>query len=282
MREALGAIRPCHCYRAVLWLAGLFSWPRTQSESDMYFAYVDESGDSGYDGSPSNAFVLSVLLVHEQDWLRALDRLVVMRRYLRDAYGIPPLAELKANHLIQRKGIFKELGISEAERLEVFRLAMKFQRKEGVYTAFSVVIDKTKVLQRDRDPRDFAWQFAIERLVNFSARKEQFVHILPDAGHGYFIRRLVRKMRRFHRVPSAFGPGRLEAAAQRVVEDPSDRHSHESYFIQLADLNAYAALRKVFPTRKLDGSMWDELGEARLEDVNKLAGGPPGIKVFPK
>lgn len=158
---------------------------------------------------------------------------------------------------------------------------MRFQRVEGVFRTFAVYIDKTKVQKRDRDPRDFAWSFAIERIDNFCTRKGEFVHLLPDAGHGYFIRRMVRRMRRFHRVPSAFGPERLDAKALRVVEDPSDRHSEESFFIQLADLNAYAALRKCNPTARLDGKMWDELGDARLEEVNRLAGGPTGIKVFP-
>lgn len=247
----------------------------------MYLAYADESGDSGYQGSPSDLFVLSILLVHEQDWLRTLDRLVTMRRYLRDTYGIPPVAEIKASHLIQRKGVIKRLGLDPAQRHEIYNLAMKFQRKEGVFTAFSVAIDKTKIKRRERDPRQFAWSFAIERLDNFAGHKGEYISLYPDAGHGYFIRKMVRRMRRFHRVPSAFGPGQLEAAALRVVEDPSDRQSHESYFIQLADLNAYASYRKVQPTSKLGGEMWDELGEARLEEVNKLAGGPTGIKVFP-
>jgi len=247
----------------------------------MYFAYADESGDSGYTSSPSSAFVLSVLLVHEGDWLRLLDRMVTMRRYMKDKWGISPLVELKANHLIQRQGVFRRLRLGPAERLDIYRLAMKFQRAEAAFTSFAIYVDKTKIKKRDRDPREFAWGFAIERLDNFAAKKGEFVHILPDAGHGYFIRRLVRKMRRFHRVPSAFDESRLQAAAVRVVEDPSDRHSHESYFIQLADLNSYAALRHVSPTARLGADMWDELGDTRLEAVNKLAGGPVGIKVFP-
>ena len=50
----------------------------------MYFAYADESGDSGYENSPSSAFVLSIVLVHERDWLRLLDRMVIMRRYINE------------------------------------------------------------------------------------------------------------------------------------------------------------------------------------------------------
>lgn len=72
----------------------------------------------------------------------------------------------------------------------------------------------------------------------------------------------------------------MAAAAVRIVEDPSDRHSEESYFIQLADLNAYAALRHVSPSKRLGPEMWEELGETRLADANRIAGGPVGIKCF--
>lgn len=247
----------------------------------MYLAYADESGDSGYDNTPSTAFVLSIILVHETDWLRLLDRLVRMRRYINKTYGISPRVELKANHLIQRQGVFRKLPLGPAERLDIYRLAMKFQRVEAAFTSFAIFVDKTKVIKRERDPRDFAWSFAIERLDNFAAHKNEFVQLIPDAGHSYFIRRLVRRMRRYHHVPSAFDDSRLSAAAVRVVEDPSERHSEESYFIQLADLNAYAALRHVVPTSRLGADMWDELGETRLGEVNRIAGGPVGIKVFP-
>lgn len=66
-----------------------------------------------------------------------------------------------------------------------------------------------------------------------------------------------------------------------IVEDSSDRRSKESFFIQLADLNAYAACRKVFPIATFGGEVWDELGTARVLEVNSLRGGPPGIVVWP-
>lgn len=89
-------------------------------------------------------------------------------------------------------------------------------------------------------------------------------------------------MRRFSQVPSAFQPGEtLGRATTNIIEDSSDRESHESYFIQLADLNAYAAVRKVHPIPSFDGSLWDELGDARDPDVNKIRGGHRGIVSWP-
>ena len=88
-------------------------------------------------------------------------------------------------------------------------------------------------------------------------------------------------MRRFNHVPSAFGSPSLGRNAENIVEDSSDRRSKESFFIQLADLNAYPAYRKVFPGTTFGGEIWDELGTARVLQVNSLRGGPPGIVVWP-
>ncbi len=69
----------------------------------------------------------------------------------------------------------------------------------------------------------------------------------------------------------------------RILEDPNDRQSHDSYFIQLADWNAYAAHRSTFvqPLPGVDPAIWDSLGGARLLDVNSIRGGPPGIVLWP-
>lgn len=105
--------------------------------------------------------------------------------------------------------------------------------------------------------------------------------LLPDEGHGDFIRKKIRLMRRFSQVPSAFGGPTLARNAENIVEDSSDRRSTESFFIQFADLNAYAAFRKVFPGAAFGPDVWDALGECRVMEVNSLRGGPPGIVVWP-
>ena len=68
------------------------------------------------------------------------------------------------------------------------------------------------------------------------------------------------------------------------MEDPSDRQSHDSYFIQLADWNALACHRSVYvdPTGTIPGDLWDELGDRRLLEVNSVTGGPPGLVVWPR
>jgi hypothetical protein len=70
------------------------------------------------------------------------------------------------------------------------------------------------------------------------------------------------------------------------------RDSRQSYFVQLADVSAYAAFRRIHPppqrlTPIVPQGMWDELGAAIYEDANYLARldhpeDPPGIVSWPR
>jgi hypothetical protein len=93
----------------------------------------------------------------------------------------------------------------------------------------------------------------------------------------------MRKMRRFEHVPRRWGTGTLSVPVQRLVEDPNDRESRDSYFVQIADLCAFAAHRSryVDPLDAVDSGLWDLLGDRRLLKVNSVSGGPPGIKYYP-
>jgi hypothetical protein len=146
---------------------------------------------------------------------------------------------------------------------------MRFQRKSGLFRTFAVVINKDRIQKLDSDPRDLAWTRAIERLQSFARDEDERMHILPDEGHGCYIRKRLRQMRRNHYVGSAFGDGTLKALANRLIEDGSDRRSHESYFIQLADLNAYAAYKHEYP-----GNGYRDGAVERIGGQRDLAGQP--------
>jgi len=247
----------------------------------MFFAYFDESGDTGFTRSPTSTFALSCLLIDDRDWLSALDQTIFFRRYLRDKFHIKPRAELKAAWLIHNKGEIRESGLSYPARLAAYKAAMRFQRKAGVFRSFVILVDKSRITKHPSDVREIAWRYAVQRLERFGTAARDNLHVLPDEGHGDFIRKKIRAIRRFSYVPSAFGGQALGRNAENIVEDCSDRSSRESFFIQLADLNAYAAFRKVFPADTFGADIWDELGNSRVLEVNSLRGGPPGIVVWP-
>jgi len=247
----------------------------------MHLCYFDESGDAGYVNSPTPTFTLATVIVDEKDWLSTLDQLVYFRKFLRKRFGLRMNDELKANYLIHNTGPFKRLAVSDDARRAIYRGLMRFQQKCGSLRTFAIVINKQAILKRTLDPRDQAWTYAIQRLERHGNTHGCNTKVFPDEGHGMFIRAKLRKMRRFSVVKSAFGGQPLPREAKNIIEDSSDRRSHESYFVQLADLNAYAAVRAVHPIAKFDGAMWSELGTARDASVNKVRGGLPGIVSWP-
>lgn len=247
----------------------------------MYFCYFDESGDSGYQNSPSQAFTLGCVLVDDTNWLSTLDQIVQFRRYLKDNFRIPPRMEIKANSLIHGRGPISQLNLSFNARMNAYLAAMRFQRNLSLTRTFAILINKDQVRKQTVDVRQWAWERAIERLERFGTAEGKNLHIIPDEGHGFFIRRLLRKMRRIHTVRGHYG-STLTRRAENIVEDISERDSKESYFVQLADLNAYAAYRVVYPSGTMDRKYWDELGTTRINEVNRLSGGPTGIVIWPK
>ena len=252
----------------------------------MFLTYFDESGDSGVYNSPTDWFVLNAVLVHETAWLRTLDELVRLRRDLRDRYGIMPRKELKGMHFRKGEGAFEGLGIPRHQRFRIYQEIMDFEAQLDIKT-YSVAIHKAGAAARGWEPRFAAWKFAIERLHTFCSKQGDYATLFPDEGHGFFIRQLVRRMRRHNSVSPHYGGQAIGVPVERVLEDPNDRKSEDSYFVQLADLNAFATHRygAIDPKKRTPDDLWDRLsgsgGDVRILEVNSLRGGPPGIKRFP-
>lgn len=163
-------------------------------------------------------------------------------------------------------------------------MLMKFQNLYMPHVSvFAIAIEKASASARGYDPRTLAWDFALQRVDRFCQGPGERAMLFPDEGHGSYIRRLVRRKRRHATVPRRWGAGSFTIPTDRLVEDPNDRQSHDSYFTQLADWNAFAAHRSVHvdPRPKVDSGMWDQLGPRLLLAVNSVAGGPPGIKKYP-
>lgn len=247
----------------------------------MLIAYIDESGDAGFLGSPSTHFALGAVLVHSDKWLVALDENIKFRRGIRDSYGVKMSTELKAQYLLRGN---PSLGrLSERDRLAIYRRAMEFLANAEWARVFAVVLEKDKVKKRESTfALDQSWTFTVQRLQNWSRSENTETMILHDEGTNTLFRRTLRKMRRHHRAGSFFYPGTtISAEANLLIEDTTPRNSRDSYFIQLADLVAYAAIRKVFPTKRFGATAWDLLGPSRIKEVSKLRGGPYGIVKWP-
>jgi len=250
----------------------------------VYLAYVDESGDRGANGSIS--YSLGCLLLPAAAWPTVFDDVIDYRRFLRAAFKIPIRAEIKANHLIRGAGAFR--GLNETSRHAIYRQSLRLMPKLG-FEAFAIVIRKLELAAVDpsRDPREIAWEYLFQRLERYSTKGKTPLLLIHDEGEAPVIRKLARKARRAGTAGSRIGTGMLRVPARQVIEDPVAKQSHQSFFLQFADLVAFAAYRWHYPPPAglavpvVPQNMWDELGTARLAAVNKYSGGPPGIVDYP-
>jgi hypothetical protein len=244
---------------------------------------MDESGDPGtHKGSPTPTYTVASVLVNDRDWLPAFNQLIDFRRYVRTAYGVRMRDEIKASDLVKGSGPWSRLPHGDRVRKRLFRSFMRFQAKSGLFRTFGVVIDKSQCGSAD-EVRELAWKTAFERLERFAHANADTVLLIPDVGEYEYRRALARRVRRYSRVGSMTGVGSLSRPFTQLIDDPVQRKSHESYFIQLADFNAYAAYRRVRPVASFPQETWDELAGARIVEVNKNRpkGRPVGIVLRP-
>jgi len=258
----------------------------------VYICYFDESGFKGIPHPKqknANWFVLNCVMVEESNWFTVLNALVQLRRQLRDDHGILPRAELKGRDFRSGLGAFEGLNINRQTRMDIYKLIMNYQSTLPIYT-FSIAIRKTGAIDKGwKDPMYCAWNFALNRLHIRYSKIDEWCSIYPDDGHAELIRNCMRSMRRHNFVPKRYGPGTFRLRTERILEDPNNRKSTDSYFVQLADLNAYASHRSKYvePVSKMSPDIWDELAtdfdDIRVSEINKNDKGvrPPGIKIYP-
>lgn len=241
------------------------------------FAYIDESGDVGMEGG-SKTFTLSCVLVPLDDWDTRLDYMIQMRRDTKARYRVPMRQEAKANHIVGVKKLYRDLGLGDGQMRDVYQRHMRAINRVSSGT-FAVVIQKDKLNKRDVDVFDMAWRYMLERLRKRSEATGSPILLVHDNGQDAEIRKLVRRFRKI--TWSAKGE---RVNAPLLVEDPTPRDSQQSYFIQLADLAAYAASTKAVPrtgrtTKICNEHMWDLLDDVRIKAVSNKR--DDGIYVFP-
>jgi hypothetical protein len=229
-------------------------------------------------------YTVGVVFIHARDWVAEFERLLTFRRYLRDQFGLKLRSEVKGSELAKGTGPWVGLSLPDRTRKRIYRSFMRLQHRGGVIKTCAVVIDKSDPRADTTDKaRERAWRYAFQRVEHFATDAGETVMLIPDSGQYSWLRALARQMRRISFVGSYFVPGTTirRDLLNVLIDDPVDRDSEESFFIQLADLNAYAAYRNRRPDPAFPVAMWNELGNAILLEANKLQirnkGGTPGI-----
>jgi len=220
----------------------------------MYFLYADESGDVGLDNSPTNYFCLSGFVVHELRWHETLEAIIDFRKHLKNKYGLKLREELHAAHYIHKPGDLKR--IEKSLRLKILRETIDFQAGLSDVSIINVVVDK-----RDKpdttDIFEMAWTTLIQRFHNTLSHKnfpgpqnaDDRGMLIVDRTDEVKLRNMTRRMRRYNPIPSMYGSVSLAMPITTIVEDAVHRDSHHSYFIQLADVNAYFLYQKHEPCK---------------------------------
>jgi hypothetical protein len=220
----------------------------------MYFLYVDESGDIGTDNSPTGYFALSGLVLHELKWHETLEAVIDFRRQLRKRYGLKLREEIHATAFIHRPGDLAR--IHKSLRLQILRDVLDFQAQLPHVNIINVLVDKSNK-NAASDIFEIAWMTLIQRFHNTIDGKnfpgpqnpQDYGVLITDQTDEPKLRTLLRKMRRYNPVPSKFGAGFRPILVTTLVEDPTHRNSAHSYFVQLADVNAFFLYQKHIPCR---------------------------------
>ncbi len=190
--------------------------------------------------------------------------------------------ELKANHLIRNGGGLRRFDMAPGQRRLIYNYHLN--QLAGINArAFAVVVDKAAADVSGTACLEIAWETLLQRLERTTSQEQTDVMVIHDQGEDAALRAILRRARRHMTSGTYFGSGTIRMPLQRLIEDPVPRVSHESYFLQLADLVAYAGWRTHMApgpgaARVADEHTWDQRGTAVHSAVNSLSRrGRPGV-----
>ena len=219
----------------------------------MYLMYVDESGDVGLRGSPTQYFVLTGLVIHELRWKQTLDELVQFRRGLKTRFGLRLREEIHASPLISHPGALAR--IQKSDRLEILRRYADKLASMPHVSLINVVVDK-QTKPPNTDVFELAWKVLIQRFENTLTHQnfpgprnpDDLGMIFPDRSDEKKLNALLSKMRAYNPIPNAMAGGFRNLQIRCVVEDANFRDSAHSYFIQSVDVAAYLLYQQLTPS----------------------------------
>lgn len=216
----------------------------------MHIMYVDESGDPGTHRHSSPHFILSGLVVSQDEWEKYLQRLKAFRKSVKSRYGLNQREEIHAAELIR---------INKNEAYKKIRKSQRINLLKDYCTEIPRIFDTAVVinvcLKIDEHPGvdifSLAWARLLQRFDTYLKKgpKDKGI-VVADDTDSLKLMALQRKMRVYNPTPSHF-TGSYNAPIDSILEDPFSRVSKHSYFIQSVDVIAHLLYRKEFPKGSL-------------------------------
>lgn len=87
----------------------------------MHTLYVDESGDPGIHSFGSPFFILSGLVIAQDDWAKYLNRLKTFRQSIKSRFGLLIRDEIHAAELIRINKLKVYQKIKKADRIQILK-----------------------------------------------------------------------------------------------------------------------------------------------------------------
>lgn len=218
----------------------------------MFLMYVDESGDPGLRHSPSQYFILTGLVVHEDHWRKCQDAILLFRKKMLGTFGMRLREEIHASAMISKPGALKR--IKRNDRLTILRLfTREIASLEGI-SIINIVVNK-EGKPDSYDVVERAWTALLQRFSNTmlhgnfngSSSLSESGIVIPDQSDTAKITALARRMRRYNPVPNQQSDGYRRLETINIIEDPHFKDSRKSLFIQAADVAAYSLCQMLTP-----------------------------------
>ncbi len=208
----------------------------------MHIAFVDESGDVGTRGSPTRHFVLVAVVVRHDGWLDARRGVEAMRRRMAALHGLRPDREIHAAQFLG--GDTSHCGLDIARRAQCIHHILRTLRDMPQLSLLRHAVrkddlDAEALLER-------AWQGLAAEILGIvrgspaSCGSQGMVVVMDHHGD------------QPHRPASL--EGAFRDAGQPLLDHPFGRRSHESLFLQCADLLGYLTKQSLEPNRHFQGS----------------------------
>ena len=180
----------------------------------MYIMYVDESGDPGSSPLSSPHYILTGLIIHQDEWKPALDRLKILRQSIHQSYGLKTTTEFHTTEIF-RTNTDAYKAIKKSERINM----LKFYVNE-----IPNIFSNAKVLNicfRKADQpavqnfQELAWNRFLNRYDTYLRKTVGDKGIIVcDESNENQLRNQLRKSRIYNPVPSKYGPASYNAPIQ--------------------------------------------------------------------
>src|SRR5579875_542844 len=201
----------------------------------MYLAYVDESGTPPLKDTRAPNYILSCLVVCEQDWHTINDGVEAIKV---KHFGKGSNLEIHSREIYRRKNQFSRL--QPKQNLSILGDVYSLLASSNL-TLISVVIDKQKFYNKhaNDDAQFWAWKLLLERIhicigrYNKQTGIDEYGLIIMDES----VRAKDEEIRKHMLYLRRHGTGYQNIS--RIIEDPIFSPSHWRNLIQLADALAY-------------------------------------------